>query len=75
MSFTRINAFESGQARYVCLSDDDKPVTGMHNGDICHEMDTGVDYYFNADATEWVTPTTETPAESTPAEETVEEGD
>lgn len=42
---------------YIGLSTDTKPVTGVYNGSIFYEMDTGDTYYFDADGTagsEWV---------------------
>ena len=38
----------------VCLADDSKPTTGIANGSMCLEMDTGKIYAFNEAASSWV---------------------
>lgn len=38
----------------VCLSTDTKPTSGVGNGDLMIEMDTGKVYFFNQDAGEWI---------------------
>ena len=38
----------------ACLSTDTKPTTGIANGSLCLEMDTGKVYAFNEAASEWV---------------------
>ena len=38
----------------VCLSTDSKPTTGIQNGSMCLEMNTGKIYVFNEDASTWV---------------------
>jgi len=38
----------------VCLSTDTKPTTGIQNGSMCLEMNTGKIYVFNEDASTWV---------------------
>lgn len=43
------------QARdYVCLSTDAKPTTGIVNGSMCLEMNTGKIYVFNEAGSTWV---------------------
>lgn len=37
-----------------CLSTDAKPTTGIANGSLCLEMDTGKIYAFNETASAWV---------------------
>lgn len=38
----------------ACLSGDSKPTTGIANGSLCLEMDTGDIYAFNEAASTWV---------------------
>lgn len=38
----------------ACLSGDSKPTTGIANGSLCLEMDTGKIYAFNETASTWV---------------------
>lgn len=38
----------------ACLSTDTKPTTGIANGSLCLEMDTGKIYAFNETASTWV---------------------
>lgn len=38
----------------ACLSADTKPTTGIANGSLCLEMDTGKIYAFNETASAWV---------------------
>ena len=38
----------------ACLSADAKPTTGIANGSICIEMDTGKIYMFNEAGSAWV---------------------
>lgn len=38
----------------ACLSTDSKPATGIANGSLCLEMDTGKIYAFNETASTWV---------------------
>lgn len=38
----------------VCLSTDSKPTTGIANGSICIEMNTGKIFMFNEAASAWV---------------------
>lgn len=38
----------------ACLSTDSKPTTGIANGSLCLEMDTGKIYAFNETASAWV---------------------
>ena len=38
----------------VCLSTDSKPTTGIANGSMCLEMDTGKIYAFNEAGSAWV---------------------
>lgn len=38
----------------VCLSTDAKPTTGIANGSLCLEMDTGKIYAFNEAGSTWV---------------------
>lgn len=38
----------------ACLSTDTKPITGICNGSLCLEMDTGKIYAFNETAHAWV---------------------
>ena len=38
----------------VCLSGDSKPTTGIANGSMCLEMDTGDIYAFNEAGSAWV---------------------
>lgn len=38
----------------ACLSTDTKPTTGIGNGSLCLEMDTGKIYAFNETASTWV---------------------
>lgn len=38
----------------VCLSMDVKPTTGIANGSVCLEMNTGKKFMFNEDSGEWV---------------------
>lgn len=38
----------------TCLSTDTKPTTGIANGSLCLEMDTGDIYAFNEAASTWV---------------------
>lgn len=37
----------------ACLSTDTKPTTGIANGSLCIEIDTGDIYMFNAAGAEW----------------------
>ena len=53
MAITQINAFKQGQQHFACLSDDDKPTTGVNNGDLLDEIDTGKRYQFDAENTTW----------------------
>ena len=39
---------------YACLSTDTKPTSGVSNGAILLEMDTGKIYAFNENAKEWI---------------------
>ena len=38
----------------VCLSTDAKPTTGIANGSLCLEMNTGKIYVFNESGSAWV---------------------
>ncbi len=38
----------------ACLSTDTKPTTGIANGSLCLEMDTGKIFAFNETASAWV---------------------
>ena len=38
----------------VCLSTDSKPTTGIANGSMCIEMDTGKIYAFNEAGSAWI---------------------
>ena len=38
----------------VCLSTDSKPTTGIQNGSICIEMNTGKIFMFNEAGSAWV---------------------
>ena len=38
----------------ACLSTDTKPTTGIGNGSLCLEMDTGKIFAFNETASAWV---------------------
>ena len=38
----------------ACLSTDTKPTTGIANGSLCLEMDTGKIFAFNETASTWV---------------------
>ena len=56
--------FTKNKARYygdnkvlieaVCLSTDSKPTTGIANGSICIEMNTGKIFMFNEAGSAWV---------------------
>lgn len=37
----------------VCLSTDSKPTTGIANGSLCLEMDSGKIYYFDETSSTW----------------------
>lgn len=39
---------------YVCLAADTKPTSGIANGSMCLEMDTGKIYAFDETGSEWV---------------------
>lgn len=38
----------------VCLSTDSKPTTGIANGSVCIEMNTGKIYMYNETGSTWV---------------------
>lgn len=38
----------------VCLSNDEKPASGVKNGDVLLEMDTGKTYMFDEENTRWI---------------------
>ena len=56
--FTNNKALYRGQNKVlieaVCLSTDSKPTTGIANGSICLEMNTGKIFMFNEDGSAWV---------------------
>lgn len=55
--FTTIKGKSLGGALYiegVCLSTDAKPTTGIANGSLCLEIDTGKIYAFNGVNSSWV---------------------
>ena len=56
--FTKTKAVYYGKGKYlvesVCLSTDSKPTTGIANGSLCLEMDTGKIYAFNEAGSTWV---------------------
>ena len=45
---------EKNRIEAVCLSTDTKPTTGIANGSLCLEMDTGKIYAFNEAGSAWV---------------------
>ena len=45
---------EKNLVQAVCLSTDSKPTTGIANGSMMLEMDTGKIYAFNEAASAWV---------------------
>ena len=51
---TQINPHEQAIYVYRGLSTDTKPVVGIPNASTFYEMDTGANYIFNADDSEWV---------------------
>lgn len=52
----KVYFYENGKAlvESVCLSTDTKPTTGLANGSLCLEIDTGKIYAFNETASTWV---------------------
>ena len=56
--FTNTKAIYIGSNRIlvasVCLSTDAKPTTGIANGSLVLEMDTGKIYAFNETASTWI---------------------
>lgn len=52
----KVYFYENGKmmVESVCLSTDTKPTTGLANGSLCLEMDTGDIYAFNETAHAWV---------------------
>lgn len=56
--FTNLSAIYYGQDKVLieaaCLHADTKPTTGIANGSLCLEMDTGKIYAFNETASTWV---------------------
>lgn len=56
--FTNSKAIYYGQDKVlieaVCLSTDSKPTTGIANGSICIEMNTGKIFMFNEAGSAWV---------------------
>ena len=56
--FTNNKAIYYGQNKVlieaVCLSTDSKPTTGIANGSMCLEMNTGKIYVFNEAGSAWV---------------------
>lgn len=60
LSYIKKNTYGDGTSwvKAVCLSTDDKPIDGIANGSKLIEMDTGLEYYFdatgNSGAGEWL---------------------
>ena len=56
--FTNTKAIYYGQNKVLieatCLSTDSKPTTGIANGSICIEMNTGKIFMFNEAGSAWV---------------------
>ena len=46
-------SFSNNQGFGVCLSTDAKPTSGVSNGDMLLEMDTGKIYLFDAENSQW----------------------
>ena len=46
--------YSGGNVQLVCLSTDTKPTTGIANGSVCLEMDTGKIYLFDEANAEWL---------------------
>lgn len=53
---TKVFFFENNKTlvEACCLSTDTKPTTGVANGSLCLEMDTGKIYAFNEAGAAWV---------------------
>ena len=56
--FTNTKSMYYGNDRILieaaCLSTDNKPTTGIANGSLCFEMNTGKKYMFDEESGEWV---------------------
>lgn len=49
-----VGGIETAAREYSCLSTDEKPVSGVGNGSILVEIDTGKVYFFDAAGSQWV---------------------
>ena len=66
VSYFYVRHLPNGE-RYVrghCMEGDTMPTEGIANGSGLLEMDTGKQYYYDAEGKEWVAPTAESDAQN-----------